>query len=151
MLGMLCTCGFKNAENTVKTPLNPVVLRQINDDSYTKEDFLNEWNNTVRPTDDFDPCSGLSRSQFESLKQKLHSLSEEDQTYVLSQKDGNTSLTIGETFKTLEKLFSQPAAQSRGDGEISESAAIGIIISVSLVGMTAICVFYMFKTKEIID
>lgn len=151
MIGMLFASSFNNAKIHAETHVNPVVLKLKNEETYTKEDFLNDWNLIVRPSDDFDPCSSLTRSQFEKLKQKLHSLNEEDQEYVLSQKDGNTSQTIKETFETLEKMFSEINKPKRNDGEISESAAVGIILSVSIVGMTAICVFYMLKTREIID
>lgn len=124
------------------------------EETYTVEDFLNDWKIRVRPDDEFDPCgsNGVTRSQYNYLKNQLQKLSPEDQEYVLSKQDGNTGNTIKQTLEILDALFATGGSQkSRGDSEISESAAVGIILSVSIVGMTTICIFYALKTKEIID
>ncbi|MCQ2776327.1 MAG: hypothetical protein MJ217_01220 [Bacilli bacterium] len=130
---------------------NAIVVKA--EEEYTKEDFLNEWKEIVRKSDDFDPCgeNGVTRSQYNNLKNHFAMLSSEDQDYILALMDGNTGNTIKQTFATLDAMFASNKPSSRGSGEISESAAVGIILSVSIVGMTTICIFYALKTKEIID
>lgn len=151
LLPMLFGIGISKSSGFAGNFNNAIVAKA--EETYTKEDFIEDWYRIVRRSDDFDPCGseGLTRSQYQTIKNLLAKLSQEDQDYVLSQNDGNTGNTIQKTFQTLETIFSGTPVQSRGDNEITQSAAVGIILTVSIVGMTAICIFYIFKTKEIID
>lgn len=112
------------------------------------EGFINYWNTYIRPSEDTNICE-ISQSTYYSVYSLYVNLSNDDKEVV----DAYTDLagaTIKDSMKELSNQFT-PSSASNSTEEWNQTGAITIIIVISLIGMTSITVFFLLKTKNIIQ
>lgn len=112
------------------------------------EGFVNFWNEKIRIEASGDICN-ISQATYDEVYNRYKSLSYEDKTSV-DRKEDIAGVAIGDSMKQLADLFGKKNPSPEKD-EFTQGNAIGIIIAISLIGMTSICVFYLLKTKDIIS
>ena len=113
------------------------------------EGFLNYWDKFIRPTEKSNICNITKQifSEAYTLYTDL-SISERDIVDNTIDKGG---AKISASMKVLIEYFNgNPQPSNRGT-TWNQKGAISFIIVVAVIGMTSICVFYLMKTKQIID
>ena len=112
------------------------------------EGFINYWNKNIRPDASTNICN-ISQTTFGEIYDKYKSLDETDLDYVNSYVDkGNAK--ISDSMKELINHFKTPSNAQKND-EWNQTGAITLIIFIAVLGMTSITVFFLLKTKHIIN
>ena len=112
------------------------------------EGFINYWNKEVRPDANTNICE-ITKEEYSYIRDLYTSLSAEDRAVV----DGYTDLagaTIKDSIKELNLHFAAPN-EAKNSEDLDQTGAITIILIIAVIGMTAITIFYLLKTKKIID
>ena len=112
------------------------------------EGFINYWNTFIRPEEKTSICD-ISKETFNTLYGKYIQLTSDEKTVVDNATD-KAGAKIGASMKELVNLFYKPNS-SKAKSEWNQSGAITLIIIISVVGMTSICIFFLMKTKKLID
>ncbi|MCR5505991.1 MAG: hypothetical protein K6F07_03260 [Bacilli bacterium] len=112
------------------------------------EGFINYWNDVIRPTKTTSICD-LSKETFNVLYSKYILLNNEEKNVVDNTVD-KAGAKLGASMQELINLFYKPN-NSKTKSEWNQSGAITLIIIISVIGMTSICVFFLLKTKKLID
>ncbi len=116
---------------------------------YSKDEgFINYWEKEIRPETDTNICD-ISKETFNTLYSLYKNLDTEDLQEVDNYVDkGNAK--ISDSMKQLIKLFSD-SKQSQKKDEWNQTGAITLIIFIAVLGMTSITIFFLLKTKHLID
>ena len=116
---------------------------------YSKDEgFINFWNKEIRPEKETNICD-ITKDTFNRLYSLYKNLDDNDLKTVDAYVDlGNAK--ISDSMKQLIKLFSD-SKQSQQKEEWNQTGAITLIIFVAVLGMTSITIFFLLKTKHIID
>lgn len=113
------------------------------------EGFINFWNEYIRPTKDSNICN-ITTQTFYVTKDLYTELSISERIIV----DESTDLAdekIGDSMKALIEHFKISPQPSNRSTTWNQKGAISFIIVIAVIGMTSICVFYLMKTKQIIE
>ena len=114
----------------------------------TDEGFMNYWNEFIRPDKDFNICS-VSEDVYRKAYGLYTRLSAEDLAYVKELSD-NSGAKIKDSMDTLKRYFVEGNNAQKNE-EWNQTGAITLIIVISIIGMTSITVFFLLKTKNIIQ
>lgn len=112
------------------------------------EGFINYWNTTIRPEKGTSICD-ISKETFNTLYSRYIQLTSEEKAVVDTTLD-KAGAKIGDSMQELVNLFYKPNS-SKPKSEWNQSGAITLIIVISVIGMTSICIFFLLKTKKLID
>ena len=112
------------------------------------EGFLNYWNLYVRPEADSDICE-ISKETFYKVSALYKSLSDDDLNIVNATTDKGGA-KIKDSMKELNRRFAS-ATPSQQKEEWNQRGAITLIIVIAVIGMTSITIFFLLKTKKIIQ
>ncbi len=112
------------------------------------EGFINYWNENVRPNKDSNICS-ISSAQYKYVIGLYKNLNEDDLAVVDSYVD-KADAKISDSIKELIKHFGESQSAQKND-EWNQTSAITFIIVVAMFGMTSITIFFLLKTRKIID
>lgn len=116
---------------------------------YSKDEgFINYWNEHIRPAEDTNICN-ISKETFNYVYALYKNLSAEDLETVDAYKDVSNA-KIGDSMKELIRVFSGSKNAQKKD-EWNQTGAITLIIVIAVIGMTSITVFFLLKTRHIID
>ncbi len=112
------------------------------------EGFINYWNKYVRPLEGSNVCD-ITPDQFNYVYSLYKNLSGEDLKTVDKYVDAAGS-KVGDSMKELVKKFVHDG-KSQKTTEWNQAGAIKLIIFIAIIGMTSITVFFLLKTKKIIN
>ena len=112
------------------------------------EGFINYWNKEVRPSEDSNICD-ITRDEYEYIRDLYTSLIPSDKEVVDAYEDA-AGATIKDSIKELNRHFGEPSG-SKETEEWNQTGAITLIIIIAVIGMTSITIFFLLKTKQIID
>ena len=116
---------------------------------YSKDEgFICFWNREIRPTKDSNICS-ISKATFNQVYSMYKQLDKNDLQVVDAYVDLGGA-KISDSMKQLVNHFSE-SKPSRKNDEWNQTGAITLIIFIAVLGMTSITVFFLLKTKHIID
>lgn len=116
---------------------------------YSKDEgFINFWNEKIRKTEDVNICD-ISKDTFNRLYALYKNLSAEDLVTVDNYKD-IAGAKISDSMKELIRVFAGTQPSQKKD-EWNQTGAITLIIVVAVLGMTSITIFFLLKTRHIID
>ena len=116
---------------------------------YSKDEgFINYWNQNIRPEASTNICD-ISKDTFNNLYSLYKNLSDDDLKVVDAYVDLGGA-KINDSMKQLIKLFSD-SKQSQKKDEWNQTGAITLIIFIAVLGMTSITIFFLLKTKHLID
>ena len=114
------------------------------------EGFIYYWNTVIRPVDSINLCHDTDRATYNYCLSLYNKLSKEDLDVVNSYVDV-ANAKIGDSMKELINYFGKEnGSQKRGD-EWNQTGAITLIIVIAIIGTTSIAIFFLLKTKNIID
>jgi len=110
------------------------------------EGFINLWHDIVPGTSVCD----VSESEYRTLYSHYATLGVNDRTVVDAYEfDPVGKFTIKDGMKQLSQMYNKGG--DSGTTSFTQNTTLIIVIVISLIGMTAICVFYSFKQNEIIN
>lgn len=112
------------------------------------EGFINFWNKEIRPTEETNICE-ISKEKYIQVRELYIDLSIEDKAVVDAYTD-KAGATIKDSIKELNRHFSSSNEAKRTE-EWNQTGAITLIIIIAVIGMTSITIFFLLKTKQIID
>lgn len=112
------------------------------------EGFINYWNKEVRPSEEANICD-MTKEQYNHIRELYADLSAEDKAVVDAYEDAAGS-SIKDSIKELNRHFAAPN-QAKKTEEWNQKGAITLILIIAVIGMTSITVFYLLKTKQIIE
>ena len=114
------------------------------------EGFINYWNTVIRPTADVNICNDVSKETFGYVYGLYKDLIQSDLDVVNNYEDA-AGAKIGDSMKELIRLYASEQGSQKKKDEWNQTGAITLIIVISVVGMTSIAIFFLLKTKKIID
>lgn len=112
------------------------------------EGFINLWNDKIRKTANDNICD-ISQDAFEDMYRHYLRLSDEDKNTV-NKTDDKAGVKIEASIKELTNHFSG-AEKTQKTEEWNQTGAITLIIVIAVIGMTSITIFFLLKTKNIIQ
>ena len=112
------------------------------------EGFINFWNTYIRPEANSDICE-ISKETFYKVSALYKSLSDDDLNVVNATTDKGGA-KIKDSMKELNRRFAN-ATPTQPKEEWNQRGAITLIIVIAVIGMTSITIFFLLKTKKIIQ
>ena len=112
------------------------------------EGFVNYWNENVRPESGSNICE-MSETDFRYVYGLYKSLNDEDLAVVDSYVDC-ANAKIQDSMKELISHFTKTPSNKTSE-EWNQTGAITLITIIAVIGMTSITVFFLLKTKNIIN
>ena len=112
------------------------------------EGFINYWNKEIRPEENTNICN-ITQQTFSKVYGLYKALEIDDKNYVDAYEDKGGA-KIKDSMIELIDIFGQTSPSHKND-EWNQTGAITFIIVIALIGMTSITVFFLLKTKKIID
>lgn len=112
------------------------------------EGFINYWNKEIRPDENANICE-ISLEKYNKVRELYSALGIEDKEVVDAFED-KAGATIKDSIKELNRHFGTPEG-SKSTEEWDQTGAITLIIIIAVIGMTSITIFFLLKTKQIID
>ena len=112
------------------------------------EGFINYWNREVRPDENANICE-ITKEKYNYIRELYTGLSAEDKAVVDAYED-KAGASIKDSIKELNLHFAAPS-EAKNSEDLDQTGAITIILVIAVIGMTAITIFYLLKTKKIID
>ena len=112
------------------------------------EGFINYWNKEVRPDENANICE-ITNEQYQYIRELYTGLSVDDKAVVDAYED-KAGASIKDSIKELNQHFASPS-EAKNSEEWDQAGAITIILIIAVIGMTSITIFYLLKTKKIID
>ena len=91
----------------------------------------------------------MSKEQYNHVRELYASLSADDKAVVDAYEDAAGS-KIKDSIKELNHHFASPN-QAKKTEEWDQTGAITLILVIAVIGMTSITIFFLLKTKQIID
>ena len=122
-------------------------INHVSEYSYD-EGFINYWNKEIRPEDTSNICN-ITDQTFSKVYSLYKALEINDKNFVDNYEDKGKA-KIKDSMKELIDVFGQTSPSQKND-EWNQTGAITFIIIIALIGMTSITVFFLLKTKKIID
>ena len=113
------------------------------------EGFIKYWNDEIRPQDKESICD-ITQAEFNKIYGMYSKLLLSDKKVVDNYVDA-AGAKIGDSMATLVNMFKIVKPSNNKTAEWNQSGAITLIIIISVIGMTSICVFFLLKTKQIIN
>ena len=113
------------------------------------EGFINYWNEKIRPTEDTNICGDVTSTTFQEMYGYYRALEDEDKEVVNDYKD-KAGFKIKDSIKELETHFLGPSQTNKTE-EWNQTGAITLIIFIAVIGMTSITIFFLLKTRNIIQ
>lgn len=114
------------------------------------EGFINLWNDNLPPSKSV--CEISENTYRQILYPQYVALSIDDRTsadaYVF-QEEGSVKFTIKDGMRQLSSLYNKPTPTPSRN--LDQDSTLMLVIAISIIGMTAICVFYSLKDNEIIS
>lgn len=111
------------------------------------EGFINLWNDTIKITSVCD----IDETTYRLLNSKYLILGVDDRVEVDKYEfDQVHHYTIKDGMKTLSQKYDKKAAPEKGP-TFDQNTTLIMVVVISLIGMTAMCVFYSFKDNNIIE
>ena len=114
------------------------------------EGFINYWNTYIRPNAEINICNDVSKETFGYVYGLYKDLIQSDLVEVDKYVD-IAGAKIGDSMKELIRLYASDQGSQKKKDEWNQTGAITLIIVISIVGMTSIAIFFLLKTKKIID
>ena len=116
---------------------------------YSKDEgFINYWNKEIRPYANSNICD-ISKDKFTYVYSLYKNLSNDDLTRVDAHVD-YANARIKDSMKELVRVFTS-TSPSKKIVEWNQAGAITLIIFIAVLGMTSITVFFLLKTKHLIN
>lgn len=112
------------------------------------EGFMNYWNKNIRPNADSNICN-ISKETYIEVYGLYKNLDDSDLETVDATKD-LSGATIKDSMKELVRVFGS-TEDSNHQEEWNQTSAITFIIVIAVLGMTSITIFFLLKTKNIIN
>ena len=112
------------------------------------EGFINYWNKEIRSESGINICE-IGKEKYQKVYNLYINLSEEDRNNVDSYEDVEGA-KIKDSMKTLKTFYDEENG-ARQNEEWNQTGAITLIIFIAVLGMTSITVFFLLKTKNIIQ
>ena len=112
------------------------------------EGFISYWNEEIRPEENTNICN-ITQQTFSKVYNLYKALETNDKNFVDAYEDKGGA-KIKDSMKELIAIFAEPSGSQKND-EWNQTGAITLIIVIALIGMTSITVFFLLKTKKIID
>ena len=112
------------------------------------EGFINYWDKEVRPNENTNICE-ISKDKYEYIRELYTSLTADDKAVVDAYED-KAGASIKDSIKELNQHFVTPGG-AKNNEEWNQTGAITLILIIAVIGMTSITIFYLLKTKKIID
>ena len=128
--------------------LNLTKQLEVNYYSYD-EGFIKYWNDEIRPEEKESICD-IGKERFNTIYQMYSNLLLADKKVVDNYVD-SAGAKIGDSMATLINMFKTTKPSNNTTNEWNQSGAISLIIVISVIGMTSICIFFLLKTKQIIN
>ena len=113
------------------------------------EGFIKYWNDEVRPEEKKSICD-MTQAEFNKIYVLYSNLLQKDKKVVDNYVDA-AGAKISESMAALIKMFKSTQPSKNTTTEWNQSGAITLIIIISVIGMTSICIFFLLKTKQIIS
>lgn len=113
------------------------------------EGFINYWDENIRTSASTNICNDIDYHTFQEVYGLYLNLSEEDRIVVDSYEDA-AGAKIKDSMIELKNHFNQ-IPKSNQTEEWNQTAAITLITVIALIGMTSITIFFLLKTKNIIE
>ena len=113
------------------------------------EGFINHWNEVIRPNSGINICNDVSRDTYLYTLGLYNRLSKADLDIVNAYEDA-AGAKIGDSMKELINHYKESGSQKRSD-EWNQTGAITLIIVIAVMGTTSIAIFFLLKTKNIIE
>lgn len=113
------------------------------------EGFIKYWNDEVRPEEKKSICD-MTQADFNKIYALYSNLLLKDKKVVDNYVDA-AGAKISDSMAALIKMFKSTQPSKNTTTEWNQSGAITLIIIISVIGMTSICIFFLLKTKQIIS
>ena len=113
------------------------------------EGFIKYWNDEVRPEEKESICD-MTQAEFNIIYGLYSNLLLQDKKVVDNYVDA-AGAKISDSMAALLKMFKVTQPSKNTTSEWNQSGAITLIIIISVIGMTSICIFFLLKTKQIIN
>ena len=113
------------------------------------EGFIKYWNDEVRPEEKKSICD-MTQADFNKIYGLYSNLLLQDKKVVDNYVDA-AGAKISDSMAALIKMFKVTQPSKNVTTEWNQSGAITLIIIISVIGMTSICIFFLLKTKQIIS
>ena len=112
------------------------------------EGFINYWDDNIRPTAETNICD-MDASTFQEMYRYYRELSDED----LESVNNHTDIAGAKIKDSIKELSNQfvGSNQSQKTEEWNQTGAITLIIFIAVIGMTSITIFFLLKTRNIIQ
>ena len=112
--------------------------------------FVKSVSLAFAPSEKESNICGISTTTYKTLYALYTELTISEREIVDSTSD-KAGIEIKQSMKVLKDTFQQTPSPSNSGTTWNQKGAISFIIIVAVIGMTSICVFYLMKTKQIID
>ena len=113
------------------------------------EGFINYWDEKIRPTAETSICDDVNSTTFQEMYAYYRALSDEEKEAVNKYQD-KAGAKIKDSIKELETHFLGPNQTNKTE-EWNQTGAITLIIFIAVIGMTSITIFFLLKTRNIIQ
>ena len=113
------------------------------------EGFIYYWNTVIRPTDSVNLCHDTDRNTYKYVLSLYNKLTKDDLDIVNAYEDA-AGAKIGDSMKELINYYKEEGSQKKND-EWNQTGAITLIIVIAVIGTTSIAIFFLLKTKNIIE
>ena len=113
------------------------------------EGFIKYWNDEVRPEEKKSICD-MTQADFNKIYGLYSNLLLQDKKVVDNYVDA-AGAKISDSMAALIKMFKVTQPSKNTTTEWNQSGAITLIVIISVIGMTSICIFFLLKTKQIIS
>lgn len=111
------------------------------------EGFINYWNEHIRPEANVSICD-ISETEYQLLKTKYDELDMRDYEVVNAYED-KAGETIKDSMEYLEYFFNPE--QEIHEKDLPKDETLLLIILISIIGMSAILIFYLLMKKGLIN
>ena len=112
------------------------------------EGFINYWIKEIRPNAEANICE-ITVDQYNYVRYLYTNLSAEDKVVVDAYED-LAGAKIKDSIKELNIHFAAPGGAKKSE-QWNQQGAITLILVIAVIGMTSITIFFLLKTKQIID
>ena len=145
-LGTFATPLSQESVQNVDFPVQNAINR-----SPESDDFLTYWREDFRKNEQGEiiPICDITYTEYREMYTRYIALSAEDRAAINAIDDYEEGYKIEDSIKTLINMFATTPKQSERV-VLDQKTTIIIVVSVAVFGMSAICVFFIFKNNKII-
>ena len=119
--------------------------------SVESDDFLTYWKEDFRKNEQGEIVAicDITYSSYKEMYERYIALSQEDREVINATSDYEEGYKIADSIKQLISMFSSTPKQNERM-VLDQKTTIIIVVSVAVFGMSAICVFFVFKNNKFI-